>query len=93
MSGPVWKSEDALYSFARQDDGTLALRSSDPTSGATNDLGVRLPAGTGQGAGLAARWDTRHGYALLLTHPSNGGMTGTSLQAWLVLFPHPGSTP
>jgi hypothetical protein len=90
--GPVWRSQNALYSFARQDDGTLALRSIDPTSGATHDLGVRLPAGTGQGAGLAIRWDTRHGYALLLSQPSNAGTGGLSLQAWLVSFPQPSST-
>ena len=90
--GPVWRSENALYSFARQNDGTLALRSTDPSTGATHDLGVRLPASTGQGAGLAARWDTRHGHALLLAHPSNGGTGGTALQAWLVSFPAPSST-
>jgi hypothetical protein len=90
--GPVWRSENALYSFARQNDGTLALRSTDPSTGATHDLGVRLPASTWQGTGLAARWDTRHGYALLLAHPSNGGTGGTALQVWLVSFPEPGST-
>ncbi|HEY8742397.1 MAG TPA: PEGA domain-containing protein, partial [Chloroflexota bacterium] len=66
--GPVWRSESALLGFARQDDGTLALRSIDPTSGAVRDLGVRLPAATAQGAGVAARWDARHGNALLLAH-------------------------
>jgi PEGA domain len=90
--GPVWRSENALYSFARQNHGTLALRSTDPSTGATRDLGVRLPASTGQGAGLAARWDTRHGYALLLAHPSNDGTGGTALQAWLVSFQEPNST-
>ena len=67
--------------------------STDPTTGATHDLGVRLPASTGQGAGLAARWDTRHGYALLLAHPSNGG-TGWRLHSrpgWC-LSPAPSST-
>jgi hypothetical protein len=90
--GPVWRSENVLYSFARQNDGTLALRSIDPGSGATRNLGVRLPVSTGQGAGLAARWDTRHGYALLLSQPSNAGTGGPSLQAWLVSFPGPSST-
>jgi hypothetical protein len=90
--GPAWRSENTLLGIARQDDGTLALRSIDPSTGATRDLGVRLPASTGQGAGLAARWDTRHGYALLLSHPSNGGTVGASLQAWLVSFPQPSST-
>jgi hypothetical protein len=89
--GPVWQSEHALYGFARRDDGMLALRSIDPTSGATHDLGVRLPATTGQGAGLAARWDTRHGRALLLAHPSKVGIGGASLQAWLVSFVSPTS--
>ena len=73
---------------------TARWRFARPTraTGATHDLGVRLPASTGQGAGLAARWDTRHGYALLLAHPSNGGTGGTALQAWLVSFPAPSST-
>jgi hypothetical protein len=90
--GPVWRSETALYSFARLNDGTLALRSTDPSTGATHDLGVRLPGSTGQGAGLAVRWDIRHGYALLLSRPSNGGAGGAALQAWLVSFPGPSST-
>ncbi len=90
--GPVWRSENALYSFARQNDGTLALNSTHPSTGATHDLGVRLAASTGRGAGLAARWDTRHGRALLLAHPSTGGTGGTALQVWLVSFPVPNST-
>ena len=96
--GPVWRSKSALLGFARQDDGTLALRSIDPTSGAVRDLGVRLPPGTAQGAaGLSARWDTRHGNALLLAHPSTGGTLGASasggpLQAWLVSFVSPRPT-
>jgi hypothetical protein len=92
--GPVWRSESALRGFARPDDGMLALRSIDPTSGAVRDLGVRLPAGTAQGTGLSARWDTRHGNALLLAHPSVGGTLGAGasggpLQAWLVSFTTP----
>jgi len=95
--GPVWRSESALLGFARQDDGTLALRSIDATSGGVNDLGVRLPAGTAQGTGLSGRWDTRHGNALLLSRPSAGGTIGASasggpLQAWLVSFVSPSST-
>ncbi|MGI9149250.1 MAG: PEGA domain-containing protein [Chloroflexota bacterium] len=89
--GPAWRSENAVHSFARQDDGSLALRSIDPTSGAVRDLGVRLPTSTGQGTGLAARWDTRHGNALLLARPSNNGTGGASLQAWLVSFVSPSS--
>jgi hypothetical protein len=89
--GPVWRSESALYGLGRQDDSTLALRSIDPGSGAVRDLGVRLPAGTGQGSGLAVRWDTRYGRALLLSHPPTGAtvgsdMPGGPLQAWLVSF-------
>jgi hypothetical protein len=95
--GPVWRSDNRLFGFARQDDGTLALRSIDPTSGAVNDLGVRLPAGTAQGTGLSGRWDTRHGNALLLSRPSAGGTIGATasggpLQAWLVSFVSPSST-
>ncbi|HLB78622.1 MAG TPA: hypothetical protein VJO72_16455 [Candidatus Dormibacteraeota bacterium] len=89
--GPVWRSENVVYGLARQDDGSLALRSIDPTSGAVQDLGVRLPASTGQGTGLAARWDTSHGYALLLSHASSGGTGGASLQGWLVSFTSPSS--
>jgi hypothetical protein len=96
--GPVWRSSTILFGFARQNDGTLSLRSIDSTSGAVQDLGVRLPAGTGQGtAGLFARWDTRHGEALLLGRQSTGAALnastdGGSLLAWLVLFVPPGST-
>jgi hypothetical protein len=91
--GPAWRSERTLLGFARQNDGTLALWSIEPTSGAVRDLGVRLPAGTAQGAGLSARWDTRHGRALLLGHPPNSGTGGSSLQAWLVSFVAPGVEP
>ena len=96
---PVWRSETTLFGFARLDDGTLALHSIDPTSGAVHDLGVRLPTGTAQGAtGLSARWDTRHGNALLLAGPPSGGTSGANpgrgpLQAWLVSFVSPSSPP
>jgi hypothetical protein len=86
--GAVWRTENTLLGFVRQDDGTLALRSIDASTGVTHDLGVRLPAGTAQGAGLSARWDRDRGRALLLTHPSNNGTASTaSLRAWLVSFP------
>jgi hypothetical protein len=87
-----WRSQTTLYSFAREDDGTLALHSVDPTSGAVHDLGVHLPAGTAQGARrLSVRWDARHGNALLLAHAADSGSSGLSpssgpLQAWLVSF-------
>jgi hypothetical protein len=90
--GPVWRSDGNLSGFVRQDDGTLALRSIDPDSGTLHDAGVRLPAGAGQGTGLAARWDGGHGYALLLSRPntlsvgSSANSAIASLQAWLVSF-------
>jgi hypothetical protein len=89
--GPVWRSEHRLLGFARRDDGTLALRSIDPTSGASHDLNVQLPAGIGRGAGLAARWDVVNGQALLLAHATTGAVARKSalrgpLQAWLVSF-------
>jgi hypothetical protein len=87
--GPVWRSGSTLLGFAPQADGTLALRSLEPDSGVVQDLGVRLPAGTAQGAGLSARWDARHGSALLLIHPSNSPATSAALQAWLVSFVRP----
>jgi hypothetical protein len=92
--GPVWRSETTLFRLARQDDGTLTLRAIDAASGAVRDLGVRLPAGTGQGLGLSARWDTRHGRALVLARPSvagtvGNGASGGALQAWLVSFVSP----
>ena len=95
--GPVWRSENTLFGFARQDDSTLAVRTIDPISGAVHDLGVRLPAGAAQGAGVAARWDARHGNALLLSRPSGGGTIGATasggpLQAWLVSFVSPSPT-
>jgi hypothetical protein len=93
-AGPVWRSETTLFGLVRQDDGTLSLRSIDATSGAARDLGVRLPAGTGQGLGLSARWDIRHGHALVLARPSTAGAAGSTassgpLQAWLVSFVSP----
>ena len=93
MMGPVWRSETTLFGLARESDGTLSLRSIDATTGAVGDLGVRLPAGTGHGLGLSARWDARHGHALVLARPSTGGAVGTAasgpLQAWLVSFVSP----
>ena len=96
--GPVWRSESALFGFARQDDGTLALRSIDPTSGAVHDLGVRLPLGTAQGtpgcpvAGIRAM-ATR---CCSPTRPTGGTLgasaSGGPLQAWLVSFVSPSST-
>ncbi|MDQ6673823.1 MAG: PEGA domain-containing protein [Chloroflexota bacterium] len=90
--GLVWHFQTTLFGFAREADGTLSLHSIDPTSGAVRDMGVRLPAGTAQGiGGLSARWDARHGFALLLAHVSADGTFGASagrspLQAWLVSF-------
>ena len=87
--GPFWRSDTSLFGFALQEDGTLALRSIDAASGVVRDLGVRLPAGIAQGVGLAARWDTDRGRALLLSRPSSGT---SPLRAWLVSFAAPGST-
>jgi hypothetical protein len=88
--GTVWRSDTTLYGFARQGDGTLALHSIDPASGVVQDLGVRLPAGLAQGmSSLSARWDTRHGNALLLERAATGGtfeLGAGPLQAWLVSF-------
>jgi hypothetical protein len=88
--GLVWRYQSMLYGFAREDDGTLALHSVDPTSGAVRDLGARLPVGTAQGTtGLAVRWDIRHGYGLLLAHAPGAGTAnpvGGPLHAWLVSF-------
>ena len=90
--GLVWRFETTLFGLARQDDGTLALHSIDPTSGAVHDVGVRLPTGTAQGTtGLSARWDARHGSALLLARAPGGGTSAARagrgpLQAWLVSF-------
>jgi hypothetical protein len=97
--GLVWRFPTTLYELAREGDGTLALHSIDPASGVVHDLGVRLPAGTAQGTGgLAVRWDTRHGLALLLAHASGGGSSGAGagggpLQAWLVSFVSPNLQP
>ena len=85
--GPVWRSSSTLFGFARQGDGTFSLRSIDPSSGALGDPGVSLPASTGQGAGVAVRWDVVHGYALLLSRPSAAFASASApLQAWLVSF-------
>jgi hypothetical protein len=93
--GPVWKSDRSLFGFTGQNEGRLTLLAIDPTSGTAQDTGARLPAGAGQGAGLAAGWDAAHGRALLLSrsNTSSIGSSNTStrppLQAWLVSFtPH-----
>jgi hypothetical protein len=97
--GLVWRFPTTLYGFARENDGTLALHSIDPSSGGVHDLGVRLPTGTAQGtSGLSARWDARHGYALLLANAPGGGWSGANaggapLQAWLVSFVSPNARP
>jgi len=85
---PVWRQDGTLLSLVRQNDGALALRSID-TGGATSDPGAPLPVGALQGTGLAARWDTAHGRALLLTRPTtaNSNAAGVApLQAWLVSY-------
>jgi hypothetical protein len=89
--GAVWRLDNSLLGFAWQDDGTLSLRSIDPGSGAVQDTGVRLAADTGQGSGLAARWDAVHGYAALVSRPTTSTIFATNgvsdaLQAWLVSF-------
>jgi hypothetical protein len=93
--GPVWRSDSTLYGFARQGDGTLALHSIDPASGLVQDLGVRLPGTIAQGmSNLSARWDARHGNALLLGSAATGGtfeLGAGPLQAWLVSFVLSGS--
>jgi hypothetical protein len=92
--GLVWRYPTTLYAFARQDDGSLALHSADPNSGIVSDLGVRLGVGGAQETGLTARWDTRHGYALLLARAPAGGTTRSPadpdpIRAWLVSFAAP----
>ena len=97
--GLGWRFPMTLYGFAREDDDTLALHSIDPVSGAVHDVGVRLPAGTARGTtGLSARWDARHGTALLLARASSesrtsGAGAGGPLQAWLVSFVSPNAQP
>jgi hypothetical protein len=88
---PVWRSNNTLFGFVRQDDGALGLRSIDPAAATIRDVGVRLQVGVGQGGGLAAHWDANNGRVLLLSRPSSStiasgaGLTGP-LEAWLVSF-------
>jgi hypothetical protein len=88
VAGPVWRQDGTLLSFARDNDGTLALQSID-AAGAAHAPGAPLPEAAVQGSGLAARWDIEHGRALLLsgstTTSSNAGSV-TPLQAWLVSY-------
>ena len=91
LLAPVWRSDDSLFGFVRQDDGTLGLRSVDPASALVKDVGVRLPSGVGKGSGLAARWDVENGRVLLLSRPSSstivsGTSLGSPLAGWLVSF-------
>jgi len=85
---PVWRSNNELFGFVRQDDGALGLRSIDPATATVRDTGVRLQAGVGQGSGLAARWDADKGRVLLLSRRSSSTIVSGSgpLEAWLVSF-------
>jgi hypothetical protein len=93
LVAPVWRdgpADGTLLGLVHKEDGAIGIRSVDAASGEVQDLDGRLPAGTGEGAGLAARWDTEHGRALLLTRASNA-VTTTSvkpgpLTIWLVSF-------
>jgi PEGA domain len=94
--GLTWRSTTTLIGFSRQQDGTLMLRSIDATSGTAADLGVRLPTTVGRGAVPLVRWDLEHGHALVLTPVSTAtsrGTDGGGLQAWLVSFASPASSP
>jgi hypothetical protein len=95
--GLVWRSATALYAFAPEDDGRLALHSVDPATGVVTDLGVRVSTGPIQASpGLSVRWDTHAGYALLLARTQGAAVstadpTGAALQVYLVSFVAPGS--
>jgi hypothetical protein len=93
LVAPVWRdgpADGTLLGLVHKEDGALGIRSVDAASGEVQDLDGRLPAGTGEGAGLAARWDTVHGRALLLTRASNAVSTTSvrpgALAIWLVSF-------
>ena len=68
--------------------GWLSARSTRPRARCVTWV-PGLPAGTGQGSGLAAHWDPARGRVLLLTYPATS-TTATSaptpVQAWLVSF-------
>jgi hypothetical protein len=87
-AAPVWRDASTLLSFGRRDDGSLLLRSIDPSSGVAHDTGAEFPPGTAQGTGLGARWDVAHGRALLVTRGSTGTPESSTpdLQSWLVSF-------
>jgi hypothetical protein len=93
LVAPVWRegpADGTLLGLVHQEDGTIGIRSVDAASGKVQDLDARLPAGTGEGMGLAARWDTERGRALLLTRASNAMTTSSvkpgPLTIWLVSF-------
>jgi hypothetical protein len=93
LVAPVWRDgpgDGTLLGLVRQEDGAIGIRAVDAATGKVQDLDARLPAGTGEGTGLAARWDAERGRALLLTRASNA-VTTTSvkpgpLTIWLVSF-------
>jgi hypothetical protein len=93
LVAPVWRdgpADGTLLGLVHQEDGAIGIRSVDAASGKVQDHDGRLPAGTGEGTGLAARWDTERGRALLLTRAPNA-VTTTSvkpgpLTIWLVSF-------
>jgi hypothetical protein len=96
LVGPVWRdgpADSTLLGFVHQEGGTIGMHSVDAASGKVQDLDAHLPAGTGEGTGLAARWDTERGRALLATRAPNAAITTSvrpgPLAIWLVSFTAP----
>jgi hypothetical protein len=78
-----------LVGLVRDADGAIGLRAVDPTSGALQDLHVRLPADVAPGVTtIGARWDLAHARALLLARsPDRSAPAETDgIEAWLVDF-------
>jgi hypothetical protein len=72
-----------LLALARSDKGSkpLVIRGVDALSGATEDVGIELPAGVGGSSAVAARWDVRHGRLLLLARRAD---SNPGLDYWVV---------
>ncbi len=87
LFAPAWlDTGDAaltLIALARSDKGSrpLVIQGVDALSGATENLGIALPAGIGGTGAVAARWDVHHGRLLLV---ARRGDSNPGLDYWLV---------
>ena len=87
LFAPAWlgtgDADQRLIAIARSDKGSrpLVIQAVDAARGATENLGIALPAGVGGNGAVAGRWDVRHGQILLL---ARRGDANPGLDYWVV---------